>query len=173
MAGVKVKRLLRHASPHHLWLVLSACTTGAALVFALVAPVGWTAKVLVLATGLALAVGYHVMWWRANKRPAKDVVLLKETVVIDANGSAEITFAPPAAIINPKLVLRAHGRPVVVEDVWHAGVSVVSAQRAVTYWHKGVVYGGHIDANQPLKVLLRNEGFAPAPVQASIVVSKE
>jgi hypothetical protein len=168
-----MRRLLKHLSPRDLWLVLSACTTGAALVFALVAPVGWTAKVLVLATGLALAVGYHIMWWRMKEKTAKEIVVLKETVVIDANGSAEITFAPPTAIVNPKLVLRAHGRPVVVEDVWHAGISVVSAQREVTYWHKGVVYGGHIDANQPLKVLLRNEGFAPAAVQASIVVTKQ
>jgi Flp pilus assembly protein TadB len=129
-----------------------------------------------LLKGLALAVAYHYMWWHSKEKKAateQELVVLKETVIIDANGSAEITFAPVAPIVNPKLVLAAHGRPVRVEDIWHAGISVVSVQRSILYWRKGVFYSGHIDTNQPLKILLRNEGFAPATVQASIVVSKE
>lgn len=170
-----MKRILKHVSPRDLWLILSACTTGTALIFALVAQVGWAAKILVLAVGLALAVAYHLMWWHSRGRTivVKEIAVLAETVTIDPNGSAEITFAPVAPVLNPKLVLDAQGRPVKVEDVWHAGISVMSAPRLISYWHKGVVYAGHIDANQPLKVLLINEGFSPATVQASIVVTKE
>ena len=171
-----MKKFLKHLAPHDLWLLLSAGTTGSALIFALVAPVGWVSKIVILAAGLTLAVAYHVMWWRAKGRKstgAKGLVVLRETVLIDVGSSSEITFAPPAAILNPRLAMTAHGRPVVVEDVWHAGVSVVSVSRSILYWHEGVTYAGHIDVEKPLKILLRNEGFAPATVRASIVVPKE
>jgi hypothetical protein len=167
---------LEKLAPRDLWFALSACTTGSAVVFALFTPVNWVAKIVVLVSGLILAIAYHVMWWKSKKQAAQEeqeIVVHRELVYLDPNGSAEITFAPPAPIINPKLVLSAHGRPVKVEDIWHAGVSVMTVPRSIRYWNQGVVYSGHIDANQPLKILLINEGFAPATVRASIVVSKE
>jgi len=163
----------RHLASRDVWLALSACTTGASLVFALWAPAGWVAKILVLGAGTILALLYLVMWEVSRRRAVhrhEELAVLKETVLLDVGGSAEILFAPPAAIVNPKLVMTAHGHSVKVEDVWHAGISVVSVPRSILYWHKGVVYSGHIDANQPLKILLRNEGRVPASVQASIVV---
>lgn len=162
-----------HLASRDMWLALSACTTGASLVFALWAPVGWVAKVAVLGAGTLLALLYLVMWEISRRRSARrreEIAVLKETVIVDAGGSAEILFAPPAAIVNPKLVMTAHGHLVKVEDIWHAGISVVSVPRSILYWHKGVVYSGHIDANQPLKVLLRNEDRMPVSVQASIVM---
>jgi hypothetical protein len=156
-----------------LWLALSAGTTGVSLVFVVWAPVGWVTKIVVLGSGTLLALFYLVMWELSKKRSShhhEEIAVLKETVLIEVGGSAEILFAPPAAVVNPKLVMTAHGHPVKVEDIWHTGISVISVPRSILYWHRGVKYSGHIDANQPLKVLLRNESHVPVSVQANIVI---
>jgi hypothetical protein len=170
-----VRHLFKNLAPRDLWLVLSACTTGIALVFALFAPVGWAAKVSVLGSGLVLALAYHFAWWWLKKIQkvaiVKDVVVLKETVLIDVGGSAEIVFAPTAPVESPRLVMSAHGRPVKVEDVWHAGLSTISVPRSILYWCQGVTCTGCVSVAEPLKILLRNAGHAPVSVRASLVVT--
>jgi uncharacterized membrane protein YqaE (UPF0057 family) len=125
-----------------------------------------------MSIGLALV---GLSQWRKKvqcERP-HEVVIDTVSILIDAESRGEILFSPVVAADSPKLYMSAHGRPVIVEDTWHAGVSVLSqtvgSSRAVVHWRRGVVYPGVIDSRRILKILLHNQGFTPAMVHAKLV----
>jgi hypothetical protein len=153
------------------WLYFSAITTGAVLVCVLLSSWATSTRVMVAVAGLGLALAGISQWRRSRHRgDVKTSVVDVASVLIDAESRSEILFGPALSAESPRLVMSAHGRPVAVEDVWHAGVSVLAEPRAVVHWRRGVEYPGTVDSRHPLKILLHNQGFTPAMVHAQLVV---
>jgi hypothetical protein len=157
-------------NPKDLWLVFSAGLIGMALTFVLVSSSSSYKKAAILAGGVSLsAVGLAV--WRHFR--AHEVVLLRENVLVSVENTADISFSPTETLLHPKLFLSAHGRPVVVEEVWRDGEPTLTGATAITKWRGGVLYQGYLDASRTIKIRVRNEGFSPAVVHASIAAIKE
>jgi len=153
-----------------LWLVLSAGIIGMALTFVLVSATSSYKKAVILTAGVSLsAVGLAV--WRHFR--AHEVVLLRDNVLVAVESGADIVFAPDEALLHPKLFLSAHGRPVVVEQIWRDGQPTLADPTAISKWRGGVIYEGYLDASRPIKIRVSNEGFSPAVVHASIAAIKE
>lgn len=167
---------MRRKIKQKLWPAFTAVAVGMTLVFVLFSSSHFPRRAAEGAVGLGLVLLGASQWRRASRhmdeRPAEEVVDVA-TVVVDAEGSAEIVLGPEIPVVNPKLYLTAHGRPVVVEDAWHEEVSVLSCPRSIAYWHHGVVYPGVLSDKRTLRILLRNEGFAPATVRARVTTTKK
>jgi hypothetical protein len=153
-------------------LAFAAIVTGMALMFVLLSSSSVSSRFLVGLLGLGTGLTGLSLWRRSRKKESREVAVCKETVLVDSEGSAEILFAPSSPMEDTVLYLSAHGRPVSVEDVWHADVSTVSVPRSVLYWRKGVTYPGTVSADCPLRVLVRNTGYAPAAVRAVLSARK-
>jgi hypothetical protein len=149
------------------WLYVAASATGAALLCMILTSWATSTRLTggIAGVGIALIALSH--WRRKIRREhvLKETVVDVATVLVDAESRAEILFGPAAPVMNPKLVMSAHGRPVVVEDAWHEG--------AVLHWRHGVVYPGVVDSKKTLKILLYNQGFTPAMVHAQLVATEE
>jgi hypothetical protein len=119
--------------------------------------------------GLALV---GLSQWRKKTRceRTRGVVIDRASIIVDSESRAEIVFGPEPAVTDPKVVISAHGRPVIVEGIWHNDVCVLASSRRVDYWHRGIVYTGIVDATHTIKILLHNQGFTPAMVRAKLVV---
>jgi len=151
-------------------LAFSAISTGMALVFVLLSSSAVSTRLLIGLLGAGIALTSWSLWRHSRKKTPGDreAVVCKETVLVDVDGSAEIFFGPSSPMEDPVLYITAHGRPVSVEDVWHAGVSTVSVPRSILYWAKGVSYQGTVSAESPMRVLVRNQGYAAAAVRATL-----
>jgi hypothetical protein len=153
-----------------LWLVFSAGVVGMALTFVLVSSTSSYKKAAIVAGGVSLS-AFGLAVWRHFR--AHEVVLLRDNVLVAFESGADIVFAPDEALLHPKLFLSSHGRPVVVEQIWRDGQPTLTGPTAITKWRQGVVYEGYLDASRPIKIRVRNEGFSPAVVHASIAAIKE
>jgi hypothetical protein len=151
-------------------LAFAAIVTGMALMFVLLSSSSISNKLLVGLLGLGLALTCLSLWRAAGKvkKREREVMVCKETVLVDVDGSAELIFGPSSPMEDPVLYITAHGRPISVEDVWHDGVSTVAVPRSVLYWNKGVSYPGTVSADRQLRILVRNQGYAAAAVRASL-----
>jgi len=151
-------------------LAFAAIVTGMALMFVLLSSSAVSIRMLIGLLGLGAALTSLSLWRVVRKRDQKqrEVTFCKETVLVDVEGSAEILFAPSSPMEDPILYITAHGRPASVEDVWHDGVSTVVVPRSVLYWSKGVSYPGTVSAEHPMRILVRNQGYAAAAVRASL-----
>ena len=153
-----------------LWLAFSAGVVGMALTFVFVSSTSSYKKAAILAGSVSIAtVGLAV--WRHFR--AHEVVLLRDNILVAIESGADILFAPDEPLLHPKLFLSSHGRPVVVEEVWRDGQPTLTGPTAITKWRSGVIYPGYLDASRPIKIRVRNEGFSPAVVHASIAAIKE
>lgn len=162
---------MRHRiAPRDFLLAFAAIVTGMALMFVLLSSSAISSRVLVGLLGLGLALTFLSLWKAASKTEKKEreLMVCKETIMLDINGSAEIIFGPASPMEDPTLYITAHGRPVSVEDVCHDGVSTVVVPRSVLFWNKGVGYPGTVSADHPLRILVRNQGYAVAAVRASL-----
>ena len=151
-------------------LAFAAIVTGMALMFVLLSSSTVSIRMLIGLLGLGAALTSLSLWKVVGKREKKqrEVAFCKETVLVDVDGSAEILFAPSSPMEDPTLYITAHGRPVSVEDVWHDGVSTVVVPRSVLHWNKGVEYPGTVSAEHPMRILVRNQGYAATAVRASL-----
>lgn len=101
--------------------------------------------------------------------------LMKQTVLVGAQGSAEIVFSPKKPIADPVLFLRSYGKgaseargwgpggvgdgpavpeggrgkpQVVVVDILRNGVSLVFGPHVIEHWNRGVAYPGFLNVMQ-------------------------
>jgi len=156
------------------WLYVSAIATGSALMCMILTSWSTSVRIMVGVAGVGLALVALSQWKKKLRNEhVKEIVVDTASILIDAESRAEIVFGPVVATVNAKLIMSAHGRPVVVEDAWHEGVSVLSSPRAVLHWRHGIVYPGILDSGRTLKILLHNQGFTPAMVHAKIVVPEK
>jgi hypothetical protein len=153
-----------------LWLAFSAGVVGMALTFVLVSSTSSYKKAAILTAGTSLSIVGLAVWRHFR---AHEVVLLRDNVLVAIESGADILFAPEEALLHPKLFLSSHGRPVIVEEIWRDGQPTLEGPSAITKWRQGVVYPGYLDASRPIKIRVRNEGFSPAVVHASIAAIKE
>lgn len=153
-------------------LAFSAIVAGMALTFVSLA--SWSASYKVLVILLSSGVALTCLSLRSKTRKhERETSVCKETVLVDSEASAEVVFAPASAMVNPVLHLTAHGRPVMVEDVWHDDVSLVVVPTPIIKWRRGVEYAGVVDSRRTLKIIVRNTGYAPAVVRASLSARKK
>jgi hypothetical protein len=134
--------------------------------------------------GIELGCVCFAIWYLARRRQVKKYKgqwLLRETMLVDAQGSAEISFSPRKPIGNPMLLLRAYGKntsQVVVEDIWINSRNVVAGPLTLDHWYQGITYPGVLNSIQdpsdnvvttaPLKILVRNLGPSPVCVYAHV-----
>jgi hypothetical protein len=145
-----------------------------ALVFVLLSSSTVSIRLLIGLLGLGAALTSLSLWKITKKKSREhEVMVCKETVLLDVDGSAEIYFGPSSPLEDPTLYITAHGRPVSVEDVWHDGVSTVVVPRSILHWSKGVGYPGTVSADHPMRILVRNQGYAVATVRASLSSRKK
>ena len=156
-------------------LAFAAIVTGMALMFVLLSSSAVSYRLLIGLLGLGAALTALSLWRAASRKQKRDreIMVCKETVLVDVAGSAELVFAPATPMIDPTLYLTAHGRPVSVEDVWYDHVSTIVMPKSVLYWSKGVEYPGEISSDHPLRILVRNQGYAAAAVRASLSSRKK
>ena len=162
---------MRHKINYHdFFLVFAAIVTGMALMFVLLSSSKVSNKLFTGLLGLGTALVSLSLWKFTNKakKHSKEILVCKETVLVDVGGSAEIFFGPSSPMEDPLLYITAHGRPVSVEDIWHDGVSTVVVPRSVLHWNKGVRYQGTVDADHPMRILVRNQGYAAIAVRATL-----
>lgn len=162
---------MKKVDTRDLWLVFSAGLVGMALTFVIVSTSPGYLKAAIVSGGVSLsAVGLAV--WRHFR--AHEVILLHSDLRLDSEAEGELVFSPTDELLNPKLFLSSHGRPVVVLEIWQGDQpTVTNGPVTISKWRHGVVYEGYLDAGHPLKIQLRNEGFAPAVVHASVAAIKE
>lgn len=156
------------------WLFLAAGTAGMALLFTILTSWSVSARLATAGTAVGVSLVWLSLWRRSVTvvRRTHEVVVCEESLVVDAESRGEVTLVPKHPVVNPKLIMSAHGRPVVVEDAWHEGVSVLASPKPVHHWRQGVVYQGILDEGRTLRVLFHNEGFTPARVSAHVVVPR-
>jgi hypothetical protein len=155
-------------NPKDFLLAFAAIVTGMALLFVLLSSSAVSSRLLVGLLGIGLALTCLSLWKVAGKKHEHEVMVCKESVLVDVDGSGELLFGPSSPMEDPVLYITAHGRPVSVEDVWHNGVSTVAVPRSVLYWNKGISYPGTVGADCQLRILVRNQGYAAAVVRASL-----
>ena len=151
-------------------LAFAAIITGMGFTFVILSSSSVSYRLLIGLLGLGTALTALSLWKLSHDKQQKtrETMVCKETVLVDVGGSAEIIFGPSSPMEDPTLYITAHGRPVIVEEVQHNGVSTVAVPRAISYWHKGVSYPGTVGADHQMRILVRNQGFAVAAVRASL-----
>jgi hypothetical protein len=157
-------------------LAFAAIITGMAFIFVILSSSTVSYRLLIGLLGLGTALTALSLWKHTHPKKAKrerEIMVCKETVLVDINGSAEIVFGPSSPMEDPTVYLTAHGRPVIVEEVQHGGVSLLAVPRDIAFWNKGVCCPGTVDADHPLRILVRNQGFAIAAVRASLSSRKK
>lgn len=156
------------------WLYVAASTAGAGLLFMILVSWSTSTRIMIGIAGIGLAL-ISLSQWRKKSRyvSTRDVTIDTASILIDAESRAEIVFGPTVTIVDPKLIMSAHGRPVIVEDTWRNGLSLLSLPRAVHCWRHGIVYRGILDSQHTLRIMLHNQGFTPAMVHAKIVVESK
>jgi hypothetical protein len=149
----------------------SAIVAGMALTFVALSSSTVSYRLLAALLGIGAGLTALSLRWKTAKRRVSSVC--KETVLVDSEASSEIVFSPQSPMRDPVLYMTAHGRPVLVEDVWHDDVSLVASPVPVARWRQGVTCHGVVDARHPLRIVVRNPGYAPAAVRASLSAHKE
>jgi hypothetical protein len=156
-----------------LWSIFVAVAVGMSLLFMWASSYPFTIKVLGGLAGLGFVLLQFALRRKfANQRARTEILVDQTVIVLDAQGSNEIFLAPNEAVINPRLVIAVLGGRVIVEDAWHAGVSVLPRPTPVSRWQLGVTYSGVLDYQRPLKLLIRNESSRPATVRARVFVKR-
>lgn len=153
-------------------LAFTAIVVGMAFTFVALSSSSVSYRILVALLALGVLFTYLSLKVKSRRRADRETSVCKETLLVDAEASGQLLFAPESPMTDPVLHLTAHGRPLLVEDVWHDDVSLVVAPQPIVAWRRGIVYHGVVDAKRTLRVVVRNAGYAPAVVRASLSAKK-
>jgi hypothetical protein len=178
--------MARRLSKSDLTITVVTSIVGIALTYVLLSSVYPTRKLdlrLLSLVGIALGCTSLFIWHLLKRRHFHKYgrTLMRETVIVDGESSAEIIFSPKKPIENPVLLLRSYGKsdPVVmVDNIWRNGDSIILSPHPIETWRCGVAYPGFLNMLQdpigdrvqppPLKILVRNASPRPVAVYAHI-----
>jgi hypothetical protein len=153
-------------------LAFAAIVVGMACTFVALSSTSLSYKLLISIFAFGVALTCLSLRSHTRRLSNHEISVCKETVLVDAEASGEIVFAPLTPMKNPTLGLTAHGRPVLVEDVWHDNLSLVASPSPIGNWRRGIVYPGIVDTEHTLRIVVRNTGYTPAAVRANLSAKK-
>jgi hypothetical protein len=126
-----------------------------------------------------LLLGVYFALSKSMPRRRRKILEFTDSVSVPEKTCIDIIFAPPVAMMNPRLTLTSRNYNLEVEEVWQAGNGTLQGQSKPLYrWHRGIYYPGLVDDRHPLIARIRNPGARsaitpPAVVSARLVGYRE